>query len=256
MDRRQFLMTGSAAAGVALLPTALFAQGAADAAVSALFERIFQTIVANSPELATSLGLDRGPLAGLKGQLTPATAEERARDLARTQASLKDLRAVDRAALSPAQQNNLDVVIYLADQQSVAPARFDLDSTVRPYPIFQQGGAYFSTPDFLNTAHTIRGAADAEAYLSRLEAFATVLDQETEEQRAQAARGFLAPGWSLDLTLVQMRKLRGAAAGQSGMVQSLVTRAKAANLAGDWGTRATRIVGRAAVWPAPYGAGR
>jgi uncharacterized protein (DUF885 family) len=37
----------------------------------------------------------------------------------------------------------------------------------RPYPIFQQGGSYFSTPDFLNTAHTIETAADAEAYLSR-----------------------------------------------------------------------------------------
>src|SRR5688572_23749509 len=188
MDRRQFLMTGTAAAGVALLPGELFAQSSADAQVSALFERIFQTIVANSPELATSLGLDSGPLAGLKGKLTPATAEERARDLARTQASLKDLRAVDRAALSPAQQNNLDVVVYLAEQQTVAPARFDLDSTVRPYPIFQQGGAYFSTPDFLNTAHTIRSADDAEAYLSRLDAFATVLDQEIVEQRAQAAR--------------------------------------------------------------------
>ena len=47
-------------------------------------------------------------------------------------------------------------------------AKFDIDSVQRPYPIFQQGGTYFSTPDFLNTAHTIDTAADAEAYLSRL----------------------------------------------------------------------------------------
>ena len=242
MDRRQFLMTGTAAAGVALLPTGLFAQSGADASVSALFERIFQTIVANSPELATSLGLDSGPLAGLKGRLTPATAAERARDLARTQAALKELRAVNRAALSPAQQNNLDVVIYLADQQAVAPARFDLNSTVRPYPIFQQGGAYFDVPDFLNTAHTIRSAEDAEAYLSRLEAFATVLDEEIVEQRAQAARGFLAPAWSIDLTLGQMEKLRSPKAAESTMVSSLADRAKAASIAGDWQGRATRIV--------------
>lgn len=242
MDRRQFLMTGAAATSVAMLPTALFAQSSADAAVSTLFERIFQTIVANSPELATSLGLDRGPLAGLKGKLTPATAAERARDLARMQAALKDLRAVNRAALSPAQQNNLDVVIYLAEQQTVAPARFDLNSTVRPYPIFQQGGAYFDVPDFLNTAHTIRSADDAEAYLSRLEAFATVLDEEIVEQRAQAARGFVAPAWSIDLTLGQMEKLRSPQAAESTMVSSLADRSKAANIAGDWAGRATKIV--------------
>jgi uncharacterized protein (DUF885 family) len=242
MDRRQFLMTGTAAASVALLPTGVFAQGTADAAVSALFDRIFQTIVANSPELATSLGLDRGPLAGLKSRLTPPTAEERARDLARTQAALKDLRAVNRAELSPPQQNNLDVVIYLAEQQTVAASRFDLDSTVRPYPIFQQGGAYFSVPDFLNTAHTIRSADDAEAYLARLEAFATALDQEIVEQRAQAARGFLAPAWSLDLTLGQMQKLRSQPAASSTMVMSLADRAKAANIPGDWQARAAKIV--------------
>ena len=34
------------------------------------------------------------------------------------------------------------------------------------------------------------------------------LDNDTDDQRAQAARGFLAPAWSIDLTLGQMRKLR------------------------------------------------
>ena len=45
--------------------------------------------------------------------------------------------------------------------------------------------------------------------------FATVLDNETAEQRRQAARGFLAPGWSLDLALGQMRELRAPAAGRA-----------------------------------------
>lgn len=249
MDRRQFLMTGTAVAGAALLPGAVFAQSAADAAASALFERIFRDIVADAPELATSLGLDQGPLAALKGRLTPATAEQRAKDLAFVQKSLRELGALDRAALSPAQQNNLDVVVYLMNQQTVAPAKFGLDSTVRPYPIFQQGGAYFGTPDFLNTAHTIRSKDDAEAYLSRLEAFATVMDQEIVEQRAQAARGFLAPVWSIDLTLAQMAKLRSQPAASSTMVSSLADRAKAANVAGDWGARAAKIV-ESKVYPA------
>lgn len=249
MDRRQFLATsGLAAAGTLLLPSGLYAQGTSgDAAANALFEQLFQEAVARSPELATSLGLDTGPLAALKGQLSPQTAEERQKDLALTRQALARLRALN--GLSDANELNRDVLVYQLEAQEVAPARFGIDSVVRPYPIFQQGGAYFSTPDFLNSAHTIKTSADAEAYLSRLEAFATVLDQETEEQKAQAARGFLAPGWSLDLTLTQMRKLRGAPAESSGLVQSVVTRTKAANVGGAWGPRATKIVAEK-VYPA------
>jgi uncharacterized protein (DUF885 family) len=244
MDRRAFLTTsGVAAVGISLLPSELLAQTASgDAALNALFDRIFMAAVSRSPESATSLGLDKGALAPLKFQLSPATAAEREADLARVRQALASLDAVDRASLSPSAQLNLDVVRYSLNNQTIAPSRFAIDSAIRPYPIFQQGGAYFSTPDFLNTAHTIRSADDAEAYLSRLEAFARVLDEETAEQRAQAARGFLAPAWSLDLTLGQMEKLRGQPAAQSTMVQSLVARGKAANVAGDWQGRATKIV--------------
>jgi uncharacterized protein (DUF885 family) len=251
MDRRTFLTSsGLAVAGATLVPSGLFAQTAGgDAAANALFERIFQEAVARSPELATSLGLDRGPLAGLKSQLSPRTAQERERDLADIRKALAELGRLDRASLSSANQLNLDVITYSLEAQTVAPAKFGIDSVVRPYPIFQQGGAYFRTPDFLNTAHTIRSAEDAEAYLARLEAFGRTLDEDTAEQRAQAARGFLAPGWSLDLTLGQMRKLRGEDAGNSTLVQSLVRRAKAANLAGDWQGRATKIV-NGSVYPA------
>ncbi len=250
MDRRAFLSTSALLAGSTLLPAHAFAQGGSgDAAANALFDQLFQEMVARSPEMATSLGLDQGPLAGLKGQLSPRTAEERQKDLALTRQALARLRGLDRASLSDANKLNVDVLAYSAEAQEVAPGRFGIDSVVRPYPIFQQGGAYFSVPDFLNSAHTIRSSGDGDAYLSRLEAFARVLDEETEEQKAQAARGFLAPGWSLDLTLAQMKKLRAAAPEQSGLVQSLVTRAKAANVGGDWGPRATRIVAEK-VYPA------
>jgi uncharacterized protein (DUF885 family) len=104
-------------------------------------------------------------------------------------------------------------------------------------------------PDFLNSSHTIDNAADAEAYLSRLSQFGTVLDNDTTEQRAQAARGFLAPAWSIDLTLGQIRKLRGVPAEQSTMVESVVKRTKDKGVAGDWATRATAIVAKN-VYPA------
>ena len=248
MDRRQFLASGGVAAlATTLLPSTAFAQSTGaqlpgDAALTADFERIFQRSVARSPELATSLGLDKGPFAAAKGKLSPRTSEKRASDIADTKASLASLARYDGADLSPAAKLNLEVVRYSLTTQIAAPEKFGIDSPIRPYRIFQQGGAYFQVPDFLNTAHTMNATPDAEAYLSRLDQFGTVLDQESAMQQAEAGRGLLAPGWSLDLTLGQMRTLRSQQAATSSIVQSLVKRAAAKGIAGDWQARATKIV--------------
>ena len=255
MDRRSFLATS---ATVALLPlteapalAAVAAKpGAGDAKLNALFEDIFQERVRNSPELASSLGLDKGPNAALKSKLdTRPAAVARREDLARNRRAIARLNGVSPATLSDPAKLNREVVLYSLDTSTVAAARWDIDSAQRPYPITQQGGAYFQVPDFLNTAHTINGAADAEAYLSRLGQFATVLDNDTADQRAQAARGFLAPAWSIDLALGQMRKLRSPAPEQNSMVQSLAKRAAAKGIAGDWQRRASGIVAQS-VYPA------
>ncbi|MGS1015656.1 DUF885 domain-containing protein [Allosphingosinicella humi] len=254
MDRRTFLASGSAAAlAVAFLPEGVFAQAPAaapgDAALGALFEQIFAARVERSPELATSLGLDKGPHAERKRRLSDRSAAERQRQLAEVKADLGRLAAVDKAALSPAAALNLEVVTYSLTNQTVAPEKFGFDSVIRPYRIFQQGGAYFSTPDFLNTAHTIETKEDCDAYLARLDAFATALDQDTEVQRAEAARGYLAPDFALELTLGQMAKLRGQPAATSSIVQSLVKRAAAKSVAGDWQKQAASIV-ESRIYPA------
>ena len=258
MDRRQFLSTSGAALGFGLAtsgsPAAAFAQtsakGSGDAALNALFEEIFKEQVADSPEQATSLGLDKGPNAALKSKLdTDPGPVSRQKDLARNKKALARLKAVGTGNLSDAAKLNREVVTYSLETAIAAPSRWNIDSAQRPYRIFQQGGAYFSTPDFLNSAHTIDNAADAEAYLARLSQFPTVLDNDTEEQRAQAARGFLAPAWSIDLTLGQMRKLRDVAPAKSTLVESIVKRTKDKGVAGDWERRATDIVAKA-VYPA------
>jgi uncharacterized protein (DUF885 family) len=254
MDRRSFL---SASATVALLPLAeapAFAlttkPGSRDAKLNALFEEIFQERVRTSPELATSLGLDKGPNGDLKSKLeTDPVPVQRRKDLARNRSAIARLNAISAGTLSEAAKLNREVVLYSIQTNTVAPSRWDIDSAQRPYPITQQGGAYFDTPDFLNTSHTIDNAADAEAYLSRLAQFATVLDNDSAEQRTQAARGFLAPAWSIDLALGQMRKLRGVEATESSMVDSVVKRTAAKGIGGDWERRATDIVAKA-IYPA------
>lgn len=252
MDRRSFLATSATVALLPLADTAATAVGTSsgDAGLNALFERIFEDRVRNSPELASSLGLDKGPNAALKSKLDvrPAPVARR-ENLQRNRRAIAELKAVSPAALSQPAKLNREVVLYSLETATIAPTRWDINSAQRPYPITQQNGAYFEIPDFLNTSHTIDSAVDAEAYLSRLNQFATVLDNDTAEQRAEAARGFLAPAWSIDLALGQMRKLRGAPADQSSMVQSLVKRSAAKGLPGDWQRRATEIVAKS-VYPA------
>jgi uncharacterized protein (DUF885 family) len=248
MDRRLFLSTSAAMAVASAVPARALAQSG-DAALNGLFDQIFADTLQHSPELATSLGLDKGANAALRRQLSPATLAETAREVAATKAWIEKLEAISPNGLSEPARLNREIVLYTLNSNIVAWDKFQLDSTVRPYRIFQQGGAYFSVPDFLNGTHSINMAEDGEAYLSRLAAFATMLDQDTDVQRAQAARGFLAPDFSVDLTLGQMAKLRAPAPADSNMVRSLVTRAQAKGIAGDWSRRAAAIVERQ-VYPA------
>jgi uncharacterized protein (DUF885 family) len=258
MDRREFLSTTAAGLGAAFFaagssPALALVQGSAgsgDAALNALFEKIFQDRVKRFPELATSLGLDKGENAHLKSELdVRPTAAARAEDLAKLRQELASIQAIPNASLSQAAKLNKNVIVYQIETNIVPGAKFDIDSAQRPYTITQQGGSYFSTPDFLNTAHTIETAADAEAYLSRLSQVGKTIDNDTVEQRAQAARGFLAPAWSIDLALGQMRKLRGSAPEANTMVDSLARRTAAKNIPGDWSARAAKIVADS-VYPA------
>jgi uncharacterized protein (DUF885 family) len=253
MDRREFLSLGSVAALLPAAPAKAALQSggsASDAQLNGLFEDIFQDRVKRYPDLASSLGLDKGANAHLKAELdVRPIAQARKEDLALAKKNIADIKAVPPGSLSDAGKLNREVVLYQMETGAIPAEKFNIDSVQRPYPIFQQGGSYFSTPDFLNTAHTIETAADAEAYLSRLALVGKSLNNDSEDQREQAARGFLAPAWSIDLTLGQMRKLREAAPEANTMVDSIVRRTGEKNIAGDWRKRAADIVAKS-IYPA------
>ncbi len=254
MDRRSFLASASAASVFALIPDALRARtggagaGAntatnpADAQLNSLFDKVFAQTLQRSPELATSLGMDKGANAALKHRLTDQSAAGKASARAELKQAIAAIRAVDPAPLSTRSKLDREVILYSLESRAPPYDRFKLDGVQRPFTIFQQGGSYFSTPDFLNSSHTINNAADCEAYLDRLGAFAKRLDQDTANQKEEASRGYLAPDFSLDLTLGQMAKLRGQPAADSGLAQSVAKRAAAKNIGGDWQARAAKIV--------------
>ena len=149
MNRRSFLATSATVALLPLTEAPALAAAAAtpatgDAKLNALFEEIFQDRVRRSPELASSLGLDKGPNAALKSKLdTRKTEAARREDLARNRRDIARLKAVSPATLSNSAKLNREVVVYGLETQTASAARWNIDSAQRPYPIFQQGGSYF-----------------------------------------------------------------------------------------------------------------
>ena len=260
MHRRTFLAAGASAAAITLIDRAAAqvpagttpaapAAAPGDAKLTQVFDQVLGELVSRNPEFATSLGFDKGPNAALRGKLGDNSLAAAKQDVAWAKTALARVRAVAPASLSASAKIDRDVVLYNMEQNISSADRFDMERAGSPYRISQQDGAYFGIPDFLNSTHPVNDAADADAYLTRLEQFGQVLDNDTEAQRAQAPRGLLAPVFSVDLAIGQLEKLRAPAPAQSGLVESLVTRAQKAKLTGDYGTRAAKLVAEK-VYPA------
>lgn len=242
IDRRRFCLASVAA--LAMPGGAIAASGDGDATFNRLLDDFFAQALTESPTLATSLGLDTGARAAEKSRLDDASLAGVARRQAITAAQLVRLRGIDRAALSPAAAINYDAVLYDTQANDAVNRRFAYGGGAgSPYVLSQLNGAYAGIPDFLDSQHTIATAADCDAYLARLDALATVMDQEVARVRHDVALGVVPPDFAINGALAQMRVLRQPAA-SSTLVTSLATRARAKGIAGDWAGRAAAIYDR------------
>ena len=257
MDRRSFLQSASTAAAVALMgggfaKAAWAAAGPEDAKLAALLDKIFFTVVDNAPELATMVGLDKGERAALKSKLSDYSKAEAQRQLGQFRGFRDELKAIDRAGLSEVSALHHDVSSYLLNDIVQGAESFPYGNNgvgFTPFVVSQQDGAYQAIPDFLDSQHVVREKGDADAYLSRLAGFATALDQNSESLRADAALGVIAPSFTIDTTLAQLKALRDQPAAQTVMVSSIARRAKEAGIAGNHAAEAEKIVGEK-VFPA------
>jgi uncharacterized protein (DUF885 family) len=245
LDRRTFLLSTAASAALAGCATT-GAGGSAltpDQRLDQLLTRWFDADLLDSPEFATNLGLDVGERAALRGQLSQESLAKAETERAEARARLAELRRFNRRGLTEAGQLNYDVALFRqeVDAEAAAFPYGEIGGRPAPYVVSQLGGAYYGVPDFLDSQHPIQSDSDVDHYLSRLQAFARNLDQETERLRHDAAQGVIAPDFILDKTIANVEKLRSAPAAETTLVTSLTRRAREKGL-GDYAHAATQIV--------------
>jgi len=246
-SRREFIAGAGAAIALShLLP--LPAWGRTKAEVESLLAELAEELLVDYPESATNLGIDTGPRAALKAKLQDRSAAGQRAIAQRVAKRLERLKAIDVAALDPASRINLDVMRTAHEFASegfafpygdVALLNLNWSWRNAPYVVAQNTGAFLELPSFLDDQHTIEAPADAEAFLSRLEAYAGQIDGETERLRSAAAQRVIAPDFVLDQTLAQIKIARGANVSDWSVVQSLARRTQ--KMPGNFAARAGKI---------------
>ncbi len=244
IDRRRLLLTAAATAVAApSLAQAAAAVSDADTRLNALLDGWFEADIDEAPERATNLGLDKGARAGLSSKLSEAGPDAIRKDRDKAVGRWAELRAFDQTGLSEAGALNYAIAAF-GRQTSAETARFDYGAgpgRPSPYVVTQLSGGYFSMPDFMDNQHRIEDAAGADAFLSRLDAFAGVLDGETAKIREDAGLGVIPPDFIIDRMLPQIRTLRDTSAADMSMIKSLARKAGALNLSG-YDARAVALV--------------
>ena len=79
-------------------------------------------------------------------------------------------------------------------------------------------------PDFLDSHHPVTKRDQTEAYLTRLSAYARMLDQESAMIADDAGDGMIPPDFCIDGAVNQLRGFAGTAPAQTVLVTSLVRR--------------------------------
>lgn len=245
ITRRDWIAGAAASTLTVALPVRAQGGGTApDKAAEATLSKIADAMLLDSPETASSLGIDTGARAALKSRLGDRSAAGQRRVADHLRAHVATLKRIDTAPLSPATRTDIDVVKTAFETALDGFALPYGDVAVggwrnTPYVVIQNVGAYLDVPRFLDSDHSISGRTDAEAYLARLDSYARQLDDETQRVRAASARGVVPPDFLLDKTIRQLEQsVSGDPAGWD-IVTSLGRRTR--DIPGDWTASATAV---------------
>ncbi len=213
----------------------------------ALLDQLAENQLQLFPESATSLGIDTGRRATLRSQLSDRSAAGRQRAADQVRADLERVNALSLSGLPFAVRTSFDVV-QSAYTRALEGFAFPFgDTTVggwrnTPYVVIQNVGAYLDVPRFLDSDHPIENAADADAYLVRMQSYARQLDGELERMRSARGMKLVPPAFLIDKALEQMTlSARNARQGGS-LVESIERRTR--KIPGNWAERARTIAAR------------
>jgi uncharacterized protein (DUF885 family) len=248
-SRRQALATLMSAAVVPLIAACSRdrkppAAAANEAGALALLDSIAGNLLHLQPESATSLGIDTGARAALRSRLADRSAAGQQGLARQVREDLARVEAFDTSGLPHGTRTSVAVVrsAYATALEGFALPYGDI--TVggwrnTPYVVIQNVGAYLDIPRFLDSDHRIENAADAEAYLARLQSYAKQLDGELGRVQAARGAGLVPPAFLIDKAIAQMTLSAKNAREGGTLVESIERRSK--NIPGDWGGRARTI---------------
>ena len=207
--------------------------------LSKLMDDFFTETLDESPELVTSLGLDKDARAAAKSQFSDYSLAGLARHRRENADQLRRLKTVQRSGLEGMAAVNYDTLLYDLQVTDDANRRFEYggQGAGSPYGLTQINGAWQEVPDFLSSQHTIETKADCEAYIARLEAFGRVMDEEIECVRRDVGLGVVPPDFAIKGAIAGMKKLRTDPE-KSSLVTALTERAGAKGIPGFWGAQA------------------
>ena len=224
MDMSRRALLGATAASVLLAAcNRTTANGSGD--LNGILDRLCVDFLRESPEYATSLAVSEEQAGGRYiDRLSDASKEAFIRNRGIAERGVQELQGLDRATLSAHDAVTYDVVLT-ALQNQVESARFEFGGGAGgPYVISQLTGSYTNIPDFLASQHPITNREQTDAYLTRLSAYARVLDQETARFGEDSGAGVLPPDFAMDGAIRQLTGFAGTAPAQTVLVSSFVSR--------------------------------
>jgi uncharacterized protein (DUF885 family) len=210
----------------------------------ALLGEVADNLLRLSPENATSLGIDTGTRSSLRSQLGDRSSQGQQQVANQLRSDLQRVNAFNASGLSHATRTSFEVVrsAYTKALEGFALPYGDVPVggwRNTPYVVIQNVGAYLDIPRFLDSDHPIENAADAEAYLARLQSYPKQLDGELARLKAARAVGLIPPAFLIDKALAQMGRSAKNARDGGSVVDSIERRTK--NIPGNWAARARTI---------------
>jgi uncharacterized protein (DUF885 family) len=209
LTRRQTL-AGLGGASVLALGGCATMPRKSTADVGSLLDDVAWNLLAHEPERATSLGVDTGAHAALRGRLEDQSAEGQDAYARTLRSDLARVRAVDEAGLDPATITSLEVVesAYATALDGFALPYGDVavgSFRNAPYVVIQNVGTYLDMPRFLSATQPMKDVADVDYYLERLGSLHAALDGELGRMKSARALGVVPPDFLLEAAIEAMK---------------------------------------------------